>query len=82
MSLLMVSSAALAAEGWVGGLGYSQMSYEAENQSDIELGIATASIGYKFETDDKFYLIPEFRIGTGISSHGEDLSTFFGSVNV
>lgn len=51
---------------WVGGIRYSNLS-EGEDGLDISLGGIVGSLGYKIESGNNFYLIPEINIGTGIS---------------
>ncbi len=47
---------------WVGGISYMNLS-----EDDISLGGIVGSLGYKIKSGDNFYIIPEVRIGTGIS---------------
>lgn len=74
LGMLLASSslAAIAAESepsgnWVGGIGYINLSDEVEDGLDISVGGIVGSLGYKIKSGDNFYLIPEVRIGTGIS---------------
>ena len=73
------SFAATAAESapstnWVGGISYINLSDE-DDGLDISLGGIVGSLGYKIKSGDNFYLIPEVRIGIGIS---DDSVTYLG----
>lgn len=64
---------------WVGGISYINFSEEEDSLNmDISLGGVVASLGYKIHMVDNFYLVPEVRVGTGIS---DDTVTYLG-VNV
>lgn len=71
MLLASGSLTAMAAENepsnnWVGGISYINLSDE-DDGLDISLGGVVGSLGYKIKSGNNFYLIPEVRIGTGIS---------------
>lgn len=64
---------------WVGGASYVNLSDEADG-IDLSLSGISASIGYKFESQNNFYFLPELSIATGIS---DDTVTLFGTdINV
>lgn len=56
---------------WVSGVNYINLSDEGEG-SNVSLNGMSASIGYKFSSEDQLYFLPEFRVGTGI---GDDTTT-------
>lgn len=56
---------------WIGGIGYANMSNE-EDGMKISFGAVVGSLGYKIQSSDSFYIIPELRIGTGISDDNLD----------
>ena len=71
MLLASGSLTAMAAENepsnnWVGGISYINLSDEDDGLA-ISLGGVVGSLGYKIKSGNNFYLIPEVRIGTGIS---------------
>ncbi len=69
---LVVSSLSFASQAnWIAGLNYSNISEE-----DINIGAAIASVGYEIETASDFTLVPEFRLGTGIT---DDSINFIGT---
>lgn len=51
---------------WVGGVSYINLS-EEDDGLEISLGGISGSLGYKIDSDNNFYFMPEVRIGTGIS---------------
>lgn len=67
--LLVSSSLSVAADEnhWVWGLGYLNLSDEVEEGIDVSLGGITGSLGYKMESGENFYVVPEVRMGMGIS---------------
>lgn len=82
MLLASTSLTGMAAESassnkWVGGVSYINLSDEVEGM-DFSLGGIVGSIGYKIESGDNFHLIPEVRIGVGLS----DDSASYSGVNV
>lgn len=64
-------------ENWVAGLSYSNFSADT-NTSDVNVGGLIASLGYKINTGNNLYAIPELRIGTGIT----DDNVAIGATNV
>lgn len=59
---------------WVGGVSYVNLS-EGDDGEEISLGGITASLGYKIDSGNNFYFVPEVRIGTGV---GDDSVSMFG----
>ncbi|MCW8091098.1 outer membrane beta-barrel protein [Alteromonas sp. ASW11-130] len=73
-SLAVFSNMALA--NWVGQLSYSSLSDDDPN-ADVSLGAIGASVGYRSQMTESFYLTPELRLGTGINEeelYGVELS--------
>jgi len=50
---------------WVGGVGYVNLS-DDDGGIDVSLDAIAASIGYRFASENDFFLMPEFRIGIGV----------------
>lgn len=66
MAIALLSLLPFAANAeWVGGVGYVNLS-DDDGGIDVSLGAIAASIGYRFDTEGDFSLIPEFRLGTGV----------------
>lgn len=63
MTLAATSFSSLA--NWTGGVSYINIS-DNVGYSDISLGVVAGSLGYEFNTSEKFSLVPELRIGLGI----------------
>jgi len=63
-ALLTVSMSASA--NWEFGIGYTNVS-DDDGDIDISLGGIVASAGYQYQVNDGFQLVPEVRIGTGVS---------------
>lgn len=63
MTLAATSFSSLA--NWTGGVSYINISDDA-GWSDISLGVIAGSVGYEFNTSEKFSVVPEFRLGLGI----------------
>ncbi len=60
-------------ENWQAGFGLMRFS-----EDFIDLDAAFASIGYRVKTSDNFYIIPEFRFGTGLGKdEGIEVDTFY-----
>ncbi len=60
-------------ENWQAGFGIARFS-----ESIIDLDAAVASIGYRVKTSENFYIIPEFRFGTGLGKdEGIEVDTFY-----
>ncbi|MFT4937226.1 MAG: opacity protein-like surface antigen [Paraglaciecola sp.] len=51
---------------WVGGVSYTSIS-DGDDGITIDLGAITASVGYQFQTSEQFSIVPEVRLGFGIS---------------
>ncbi|MEX0943286.1 MAG: outer membrane beta-barrel protein [Pseudomonadales bacterium] len=54
------------ADGWQGSIGYTQLSDDDEG-IDVSLGAVTGSVSYRFDNSENFAIIPEFRLGFGLS---------------
>lgn len=54
------------ADGLVGGVNYSRISDEDAGVS-VDLSALSGSIGYSFDTSTAFRIVPEARVGFGIS---------------
>lgn len=72
MLLAVASSSLMAAEveptnSWVAGVSYMNLSDETDGV-DISVGGVVGSLGYQFKSGENFYLVPEVRLGTGVSS--------------
>ncbi|WP_199608934.1 outer membrane beta-barrel protein [Flocculibacter collagenilyticus] len=69
-TLLAVTSFSSSAN-WVTGVSYISFSQDIEevtvSADDINMSLLAATLGYKFSVAENFYLIPELRLGTGIS---------------
>ena len=66
-TLFILGITAMAASAqFIGGLGYSNLSLD-EGPDDYNLGIAYASLGYEMSTGSGFTIVPEVRLGTGVS---------------
>lgn len=70
-SLLLLSVSAHAQ--WTAGANYTRISLD-----DFDLDAIVASAGYRFEVADRFFLVPEVRVGFGV---GDDTAEF-GSIRV
>lgn len=51
---------------WVGALSYANMSEDADGV-DISLGAIVGSVGYKQRAAEGLYVVPELRVGFGLS---------------
>ena len=76
-SFIVMAAESEPSTNWVGGISYINLSDE-DDGLDVSLGGIVGSLGYKIKSGDNFYLIPEVRIGTGIS---DDSVSYLG-VNV
>ena len=66
ITVLLLSAMPFAANaGWVGGVGYVNLS-DSEGGIDISLNAIAASIGYRFESETNFSFMPELRYGFGV----------------
>ena len=64
IALSLLTLPLTAAANWSAGAGYANLSDE-----DLSLGMVYGSIAYEFAQEgSKFSFMPEFRLGTGISS--------------
>lgn len=66
LAILIAGTSFSSLANWVGGVSYINLSVE-EDGLDISLGGITGSLGYKINSENNFYFLPEVRIGTGIS---------------
>lgn len=74
LAILIAGSSFSSFANWVGGVSYINLSDENDGL-EISLGGISGSLGYKIDSDNNFYFMPEVRIGTGIS---DDSVTMFG----
>lgn len=51
---------------WNGGISYINISEEAEGL-DLSLGVLAGSLGYKYQINNNFEIMPELRLGFGVS---------------
>jgi len=65
-TLTVVANENNQSNNWVGGISYISLSDEEEGL-DVSLGGIVGSMGYKAKFSDSFYIIPEARLGEGIS---------------
>ena len=66
LAILIAGTSFSSLANWVSGVSYINLSDE-EDGLDISLGGITGSLGYKINSENNFYFMPEVRIGTGIS---------------
>ncbi len=66
LALTAVVAPAAQAADWHASLGYTRLSEDGPDGSDVVVGILVGSLGYRLENDAGFALIPEVRVGTGI----------------
>ncbi len=74
LAILIAGTSFSSFANWVGGVSYMNLSDEGDGL-EISLGGVTGSLGYKIDSDENFFFMPEVRIGTGIS---DDSVTMFG----
>ena len=63
-----IATADVAPNGWVAGIGYSDV-------SEVDLGVVWGSLGYKFKVRDRFSITPEVRFGKGTGNQPSSLRT-------
>ena len=70
-TLATVASFSASAE-WVGGVNVFNLSSDDDG---VEIGVngVSGSIGYEFKNSSPVYIVPEVRVGTGISGHTENI---------
>jgi hypothetical protein len=71
----LLSSITLADEatnGWTTDIGYTGFS-ESANDIDISLGAICGSLGYRIKSSDRVFIMPEVKIGTGMSGDSVDI---------
>ncbi|WP_333973210.1 outer membrane beta-barrel protein [Alteromonas mediterranea] len=66
LSAALLSVSLSASANWVLGVGYGNIS-DSDGDIDISLGGVIASAGYQYQVNSNFNLVPEVRLGTGIS---------------
>jgi hypothetical protein len=72
-SLLLLSFGAHAQ--WTGSLSYSHISI-GDDEISVDLGAIVGSAGYRLEVADRFYLVPEVRVGFGVSDDRVNVEGF------
>ncbi len=79
ITLPLLTLSLTASANWSAGAGYLNFSDE-EDGTELSLAAMYGSIAYEFSIDDSpFSLVPEFRIGTGVS--GDDVRINFGQLH-
>jgi len=72
-SMAVMASDDGAQGNWVGGIAYSNLS-NGDGDLKLSLGALIGSLGYKFQSSGSFHIMPEVRIGFGIT---DDTVSFF-----
>lgn len=65
LAAVLASTSFSSLANWTGGVSYIKMSDEI-NHSDLTFGVVAGSLAYEYKKSDKFSLVPELRVGTGI----------------
>ena len=80
LTLLVLTLPLTASANWSLGGGYINLSDDSDD-IDVSLGGIYGSAAYTFKTDsENFTVVPELRIGTGISDDSVD--TYYGDVDI
>jgi hypothetical protein len=66
LAILIAGTSFSSFANWVGGVSYINVS-DKEDGVEISLGGISGTLGYKIDSDNNFYFMPEVSIGTGIS---------------
>lgn len=66
LAILIAGSSFSSFANWVGGVSYFNLS-DKDDGIEVSLSGISGSLGYKIDSDNNFYFMPEVRIGTGIS---------------
>ncbi|GHB75348.1 hypothetical protein GCM10008107_26180 [Psychrosphaera saromensis] len=77
LAMLIAGTSFSSSANWVAGVSYINLS-DVSDGLDVSLDGITGSLGYKIDSNEKFYFMPEVRIGTGIT---DDSTTLLG-INV
>ncbi|MBS3796452.1 outer membrane beta-barrel protein [Pseudoalteromonas sp. BDTF-M6] len=75
LAVVLAGTSFASQANWQAGAGYMNLS-DDDAGIDISLDGIYGSIGYKFDSGNDFYFMPELRIGTGI---GDDKVNVFGT---
>jgi opacity protein-like surface antigen len=60
---------------WTGSISYSHISLD-DDEISVDLGAIVGSAGYRLEVADRFFLVPEVRVGFGVSDDRFDFEDF------
>ncbi len=70
--LLALGTGSSMADGWVGGLNYTNVSGDTDDV-DVSVGLVVASLGYEFNHGAISY-VPELKLGTGVNDDQVNIS--------
>jgi opacity protein-like surface antigen len=60
---------------WTGSLSYSNLNFD-DDEISVDLGAIAGSVGYRLGVADRFYLVPEIRVGFGVGDDRFNLEGF------